>query len=124
MQTIKENTTKFTKWHTKGNYFILNYLGVVLVRKKLRAYTYLTSSNQHMLNSLSNIQEPTSYAQAAHHPGWQEVMAKEIEAFEFSKTWDVVKLPQDCKALPCKWVYKVKQHSDGSIERLKARLVL
>lgn len=28
------------------------------------------------------------------------------------------------KSLPCKWVYKVKQHSDASIERLKSWLVI
>lgn len=26
--------------------------------------------------------------------------------------------------MPCRWVYKVKQHSDGTLERLKAKLVI
>ena len=51
-------------------------------------------------------------------------MQKEIYALENNKTWDVQKLPAGKKALGCKWVYKIKYNSDGTIERLKARLVI
>nr|XP_016500415.1 PREDICTED: uncharacterized protein LOC107818870 [Nicotiana tabacum] len=84
----------------------------------------LSTTNQHLLNALSNIQEPSSYTQATLHPGWQEAMTKEIAALEFNKTWEILELPPGRKALPCKWVYKVKQYSDGSIERLNSILVI
>jgi len=51
-------------------------------------------------------------------------MDKELTALNLNNVWDVVVLPTGKKALPYKWVYKVKQHSDGSIERLKSRLVI
>lgn len=50
-------------------------------------------------------------------------MAAEIEAMQQTKTWSVIPLPLDKHSIGCKWVYKVKYHSDGSIERYKACLV-
>lgn len=58
------------------------------------------------------------------HPGCQEAMIKEIDVLVTNEIWEVVPLPQGRKALPSKWVYKVKLKSDGSLKRLKARLVI
>lgn len=51
-------------------------------------------------------------------------MKEEIVALESNQTWDMVSLPIGRKTLPCKLVYKVKHHPDGSLEGLKARLVI
>ena len=37
--------------------------------------------------------------------------------------WDLCELPKGWKALACRWVYRIKTNTDGSIERYKARLV-
>ena len=73
--------------------------------------------------SASSLSEPTSYRDAVAHPEWQFAMAEEIAALERTGTWDLVPLPSSATPITCKWVYKIKTRSDGSIERYKARLV-
>ena len=67
--------------------------------------------------------EPQSYNIASKDPNWIEAMDAEIKALEVNNTWILTNLPQDKTSIGCKWVYKIKHRSDGSIERYKARLV-
>ncbi|KAL1196033.1 Retrovirus-related Pol polyprotein from transposon RE1 [Cardamine amara subsp. amara] len=67
--------------------------------------------------------EPTSYKQAMKDPRWNNAMGCEIGSLEESRTWDIVDLSPGKVALNNKWVYKIKLHADGSLERYKARLV-
>jgi hypothetical protein len=50
-------------------------------------------------------------------------MAEEIAALERTGTWYLVSPPPGVHPITCKWVYKIKTRSDGSLERYKARLV-
>lgn len=50
-------------------------------------------------------------------------MQAELDALMHNDTWTLVPLPTGHKPIGCKWVYKIKYHSDGSVERYKVRLV-
>jgi Reverse transcriptase (RNA-dependent DNA polymerase) len=50
-------------------------------------------------------------------------MDEELDALEKNQTWEICVLLKDKIPVDCKWVYKIKYHSDGTIERYKARLV-
>uniref|UniRef100_A0A2N9IQM4 Integrase catalytic domain-containing protein n=1 Tax=Fagus sylvatica TaxID=28930 RepID=A0A2N9IQM4_FAGSY len=67
--------------------------------------------------------EPTSYTNASKHSQWCTAMDEEFQALQQQGTWSLVPLPATKNVVGCKWVYKLKHNSDGSIARYKARLV-
>ena len=50
-------------------------------------------------------------------------MKEELEAIERNSIWELVKVPEKCKSLGVKWIYKIKRNVFGEITRYKARLV-
>lgn len=70
-------------------------------------------------------EEPRSYSEAMSSSKaecWHQAMMEEMDSHATNKTWSLVPLPIGRKEIDCKWVYKIKRGSDGSIERYKARL--
>ena len=50
-------------------------------------------------------------------------MGEEINALLTNSTWELVPRSQAGNIIGCKWEYRVKKHSNGSIARYKTRLV-
>ncbi|UYV73278.1 hypothetical protein LAZ67_10002447 [Cordylochernes scorpioides] len=70
--------------------------------------------------------EPSSYVDAmasSDSERWKLAMDEEIDALNKNKTWTLERLADGHKPIGCKWVYKIKTESDGTIQRFKARLV-
>jgi Reverse transcriptase (RNA-dependent DNA polymerase) len=73
--------------------------------------------------SIDKMNEPNTFEEAKQHKIWNKAMDEELKALEKNKIWEIVQLPQGKKLVGYKWVYKIKCHSDGTVERYKARLV-
>lgn len=67
--------------------------------------------------------EPKSVNQALKVPKWNVAMQHEYSAFMSNHTWDLCPLPTNRSVIGCKWVIRIKENANGSINRYKARLV-
>lgn len=85
------------------------------------SYDTLSSSHKKFVLNVSSQFEPQFFHQAIKIPTWKK--KDELDAMELNNTWSIVPLPSDKQSIGCRWVYKVKYASDGSIDRHKARLV-
>ena len=67
--------------------------------------------------------EPPSYKIASKFSQWVKAIAEEFSALQRQQTWSLVPAAPGINLVGCKWVYKLKLHSDGSIACYKAWLV-
>lgn len=74
---------------------------------------YIVSLN----NVLTLPVEPCYYAQAKHDPIY--AMDTEIKALKANNIWELIPLPKDKHAICCKWVFKTKFNSYGSVDDVK-----
>ncbi|KAL0463233.1 UNVERIFIED_CONTAM: hypothetical protein Slati_0210900 [Sesamum latifolium] len=69
---------------------------------------HLTPAYACFVASLSTLQEPRTYKQAAQHQEWVDAMQQEILALEKNHTWDVPPLPPGKHLIGRKWVSSLK----------------
>jgi hypothetical protein len=68
-------------------------------------------------------EEPMDYEEAATHQEWTKAMDVEYQALIKNDTCHLVPRKEAKNVMDSKWVYKIKRHADGSIDRYKAHLV-
>ena len=86
-----------------------------LSEAELIEYAFLTSGS-----------EPHSYKEAMKRDDaglWLEACEYEYNALQQHNVWELCELPAGRKAVGCRWVYRIKTNSDGTVEKYRARLV-
>ncbi|XP_020411701.1 uncharacterized protein LOC109946981 [Prunus persica] len=67
--------------------------------------------------------EHTCFSHATKHPEWRDAMTEEINVLLKNHTWSLVPSSPSQNLVGCKWVFRIKRHSDDSIKCHKALLV-
>lgn len=80
--------------------------------------------SQALLSTHSILKEPKSAKEALLIPEWKAAIKVEYQALLHNKTWEMVPYEEGIHVVGCKWVFKTKLSSVGSLQKYKARLVV
>ncbi|XP_019157305.1 PREDICTED: uncharacterized protein LOC109153872 [Ipomoea nil] len=83
----------------------------------------MTKGADEPFHALNAVADPTCYSQAVGHAHWREAMDQEFNALLHNNTWRLVPSQPHMNIIGCKWVFRTKRSTTGSIEHYKARLV-
>jgi hypothetical protein len=67
--------------------------------------------------------EPYSFQEVVHDPTWVDAMVYEYDSIVKNSAWEIVPRPIDKSVVGSRWIYKVKQAANGSVEKYKAGFV-
>jgi len=86
------------------------------IHKPIQKLTFTTQLTR-------DITKPTTLAQATRDPRWCSVMVEEYSVLISNGTWTLVPPTFASSMVGCKWIFRLKRHTDGTVARYKARLV-
>eukprot|EP00253_Pinus_taeda_P009542 PITA_09542 len=69
------------------------------------------------------VTEPSSFEEAVEDSTWVDAMVEEYDSIVRNSAWEIVPRPEGKSVVGSRWIYKVKQATDGSVEKYKARFV-
>jgi hypothetical protein len=67
--------------------------------------------------------EPYSFHEEMKDPTWVDAMVEEYDSIVKKSAWEIVPKLVDKSVVCSRWIYKVKQVIDGSVEKYKSRFV-
>lgn len=122
--TLRRSTRqRFGPDHWKQTRVYYNHQVVAHPIQAQCSLALLPSDHQAFLGKIEQHYIPKTYEEAKEIKVWMDAIDAEIEAMVRNHTWDVSDLPSGKRAVTSKWVFTIKYHSNGEIERYKARMV-
>ena len=91
-------------------------------RAKNNIHKPLQKLNLHTTLSPHSDLEPTTSSQALKDPKWRQAMSDEFNALIRNGTWQLIPASSCQNIVGCKWIFRTKRHSNGSVDRYKVRL--
>eukprot|EP00253_Pinus_taeda_P003318 PITA_03318 len=67
------------------------------------------------------VTEPSSFEEVVEDPAWVDAVVEEYDSIVRNSAWEIVPRPEGKSVVGSKWIYKVKQVADKSVEKYKAR---
>ena len=67
------------------------------------------------------VTKPYSFQEAVQEPAWVDAMVEESNSIVRNSSWEIVPRSVGKLVVGSRWIYKVKQAIDGSVEKYKAR---
>ena len=95
----------------------------IRVRHSVQILTYDSFMVNHFayMSQVIKVEEPCNFEEAEKKQEWQEAMDEEMLAIRENGTWTLVPRNKEIKPIGCKWFYKIKLNSNGTIAGYKAR---
>ena len=69
------------------------------------------------------VPKPLNITKALSSPQWKATMQSEYDALMKNGTWDLIPPSPNHPIVQCKWVFHIKYHANGALDKYKARLV-
>eukprot|EP00253_Pinus_taeda_P001814 PITA_01814 len=69
------------------------------------------------------VTEPSSFKEVVEEPAWVDAIVEEYDSIVRNSAWEIVPRPEGKSIVGLRWIYKVKQAAEGSVEKYKARFV-
>ena len=63
------------------------------------------------------VTEPSSFEEAVEDPAWVDSMVEEYDSIVRNSAWEIFPRPEGKSVVGSRWIYKVKQTADESVEK-------